>query len=75
MSKKIFVFFPDGVGLRNFAFTQFKTLGEQKGHQIVYWNNTVFSLKEELGYDEVKIEHTKIQILNLFYFRIRKEFN
>jgi hypothetical protein len=72
MSKKIFVFFPDGVGLRNFAFTQFKELGEQKGHQIVYWNNTVFSLKSKLGYDEVKIENHRIHRLTPIYSRIRK---
>ena len=72
MSKKIFVFFPDGVGLRNFAFTKFKELGEQKGHQIVYWNNTVFSVKEELGYDEVTIENHRINRLTPIYSRIRK---
>ena len=72
MKKKIFVFFPDGVGLRNFAFTKFKELGEQKGYQIVYWNNTVFSLKEELDYDEVKIEQHKISRLTPIYCRIRK---
>ena len=54
MNKKIFVFFPDGVGLRNFAFTQFKEIGEARGNQIVYWNNTVFSLQEELDFEEVK---------------------
>jgi hypothetical protein len=72
MSKKVFVFFPDGVGLRNFAFTKFKELGEKKGHQIVYWNNTVFSLKEELGYDEVIIENHRINRLTPIYTRIRK---
>lgn len=72
MKKKIFVFFPDGVGLRNFAFTKFKELGEQKGYHIVYWNNTVFSLKEELDYDEVKIEQHKINRLTPIYCRIRK---
>ena len=71
-NKKVFVFFPDGVGLRNFAFTQFKSIGEQKGHQIVYWNNTVFSLKEELGFDEVKIENNKIHPLTAIYSRVRK---
>ncbi|MGZ9675121.1 CDP-glycerol glycerophosphotransferase family protein [Flavobacterium sp. GNP001] len=72
MSKKIFVFFPDGVGLRNFAFTQFKTLGEQKGFDIVYWNNTVFSLEKELGFKEVKIENHRISRLTPIYARIRK---
>ncbi|TDE04591.1 glycosyltransferase family 28 protein [Flavobacterium hiemivividum] len=72
MNKKIFVFFPDGVGLRNFAFTQFKEIGEQKGYEIVYWNNTVFSLKEELGYEEVKIENHKTHPLTSIYSRVRK---
>jgi len=71
-NKKIFVFFPDGVGLRNFAFTQFKALGEQKGYQIVYWNNTVFSLKKELGYEEIKIEDHKSHPLTAIYSRVRK---
>lgn len=72
MSKKVFVFFPDGVGLRNFAFTKFKEIGEEKGYQIVYWNNTVFSLKDQLGYDEVKIENYKTHFLTPIYSRIRK---
>ncbi|GAK77400.1 hypothetical protein FP1254 [Nonlabens ulvanivorans] len=57
---KIFILFPDGVGLRNFAFTQFKEIGEQQGFDITYWNNTVFSLEKELGYPELKIESTRI---------------
>lgn len=70
--KKVFVFFPDGVGLRNFAFTNFKTIGEQMGFDITYWNNTVFSLKESLGFNEVKIEdHTAHKLLPI-YSRARK---
>ncbi|TDO77474.1 hypothetical protein EV143_104238 [Flavobacterium chryseum] len=72
MSKKVFVFFPDGVGLRNFAFTKFKEIGEEKGYQIVYWNNTVFSLKDQLGYDEVKIQDHKTHPLTPAYSRVRK---
>lgn len=71
-NKKILIFFPDGVGLRNFAFTQFKEIGEQRGNQIIYWNNTVFPLEEELGYEEVKIKTQKIHPLTPFYCRIRK---
>ncbi len=71
-NKKIFVFFPDGVGLRNFAFTQFKALGEQKGYEIVFWNNTVFSLEKKLGFAEVKIENHKTHPLTPIYSRIRK---
>lgn len=59
-NKKVFILFPDGVGLRNFAFTQFKEIGEQRGFDITYWNNTIFSLEKELGYPELKIESTRI---------------
>lgn len=72
MKNKIFVFFPDGVGLRNFAFTDFKTIGEKMGFDITYWNNTIFSLKNNLGFNEVKIEdHTAHKLLPL-YSRARK---
>lgn len=72
MKKKIFIFLPDGVGLRNFAFTNFKEIGEEKGYQITYWNNTVFSLKDYLGYNEVKIENHITHPLTPLYSRIRK---
>lgn len=72
MKKKVFVFFPDGVGLRNFAFTDFKTIGEQKGFDITYWNNTIFSLKDNLGFDEVKIENHQLHALTPIYSRARK---
>jgi hypothetical protein len=72
MKKKVFVFFPDGVGLRNFAFTEFKDIGEQMGFDIQYWNNTIFSLKDNLGFNEVKIEdHTAHKLLPI-YTRARK---
>ena len=72
MKKKVFVFFPDGVGLRNFAFTDFKTIGEQLGFDVVYWNNTVFSLKDHLGFSEVKIENQTAHPLLPLYTRARK---
>lgn len=72
MKKKVFVFFPDGVGLRNFAFTGFKEIGEKIGFNITYWNNTIFSLKDNLGFNEVKIEnHTAHKLLSI-YSRARK---
>lgn len=72
MGKKVFVFFPDGVGLRNFAFTNFKAIGEQMGFDITYWNNTVFSLKDELGFQELKIEDHSSHKLLPIYSRARK---
>lgn len=72
MKKKVFVFLPDGVGLRNFAFSGFKEIGNQKGYEIVYWNNTVFSLQEELNYQEVKMENSKLHPLTTVFTRARK---
>lgn len=54
-SKKIFILLPDGVGLRNFAFTSFIEIGRKKGWDIIFWNNTPFDLVK-LGYKEVKLE-------------------
>ncbi len=52
--KKIFILLPDGVGLRNFAFTSFVEIGEQMGWEVVFWNQTPFDLTE-LGYKEIKL--------------------
>jgi hypothetical protein len=66
--KKVFILFPDGVGLRNFAFTHFKEIGDEMGFDITYWNNTVFSLDENLNYPEIVINsnaiHPKTAVLN-----------
>lgn len=72
MDKKIFVFLPDGVGLRNFAFTKFKDIGENKGYNITYWNNTPFSIEKELRFQEVKIENQKVHPLTNIFTRARK---
>jgi hypothetical protein len=53
-SKKIFILLPDGVGLRNFAFTSFVEIGKQLGWEVVFWNQTPFDLTE-LGYKEIKL--------------------
>jgi len=54
-SKKIFILLPDGVGLRNFAFTSFVEIGEQMGWEVVFWNQTPFNLAD-LGYKEIKLK-------------------
>lgn len=71
MKPKVFVFLPDGVGLRNFALTEFYNLGIQN-YDIQYWNNTPFNLKSELGFDEVKIENQKINSWTTLYTAARK---
>lgn len=72
MPKKAFIFLPDGVGLRNFALTNFNTIGRALGYEISYWNNTPFKIKEELGYDEVVIENQQLNKWTTVYTRARK---
>lgn len=72
MNKKVFIFLPDGVGLRNFAFTSFKAIGESKNYQITYWNNTPFSIANEIGFDELKIEDQSLHPLTTIFTRARK---
>ncbi|WP_284651838.1 UDP-glycosyltransferase [Flavobacterium terrisoli] len=57
-NKKIFILLPDGVGLRNFSFTNFHEIGQQKGFDITFWNNTLFNLTE-LGIKEINIQNAK----------------
>ena len=53
--KKILILLPDGVGLRNFAFTSFVEIGEQVGWEVIFWNHTPFNLEEQ-GYKEIKLQ-------------------
>lgn len=57
-NKKIFILLPDGVGLRNFSFTNFHKIGLQKGIDITFWNNTLFDLSE-LGFKEIRFKNAK----------------
>jgi len=72
MKKNIFIFLPDGVGLRNFALTSFKDIGEKSGFDITYWNNTPFSITEKLGFKELKIQEKSLHPLTTVYTRARK---
>jgi hypothetical protein len=53
--KKILILLPDGVGLRNFAFTSFVEIGEQMDWEVIFWNHTPFNLGG-LGYKEIKLK-------------------
>lgn len=52
--KKLFVLIPDGVGLRNFAYTQFPNFVKEAGWELVYWNATSFDL-QKMGFQEIKL--------------------
>jgi hypothetical protein len=57
-NNKIFILLPDGIGLKNFAFTNFHKLGLEKGFDITFWNKTPFDLAE-FGIKEVAIKYAK----------------
>lgn len=59
---RIFILLPDGIGLRNFAFTNFHQLGIENGFEITFWNATPFDLTK-LGFNEIKILNPKIHPL------------
>jgi len=57
-NKKVFILLPDGIGLRNFAFTNFHKLGLERTFDITFWNNTPFNLRE-LEINEIEIKNAK----------------
>lgn len=75
-NNKIFILLPDGLGLRNFGYTDFYKKGLNKDSEIVFWNNTPFPLAS-LGYSELKINHSKIHPLTDIYkkAKVQVEFN
>ena len=58
MGKKVLVLLPDGVSLRNFAYTSFYKKGLARGHEILFWNHTPFDL-ESLGFNQVVFKKKK----------------
>jgi len=59
---KLFVLIPDGVSLRNFAYTSFYKIAIDRGHEVVFWNNTPFDLKA-LGFPQERIIEPKLHWL------------
>ncbi len=57
-NKKIFILIPDGIGLRNFAYSKFVSIGTSLGYKNIFWNSTPFDLTS-LGFEEIKIENQK----------------
>ncbi|MDT8347439.1 MAG: UDP-glycosyltransferase [Flavobacteriaceae bacterium] len=45
LNSKILLLLPDGVGLRNFVYSDFINLGKNRGIETVLWNSTPFDLK------------------------------
>jgi hypothetical protein len=71
-NNKIFILLPDGIGLRNFAYSDFQAIGLQEDFDVVFWNNTPFDLTE-LGFKEIKIQNSKSHPLTETYKNARKQ--
>jgi hypothetical protein len=71
-NNKIFILLPDGIGLRNFAYSDFQTIGAEDNFDIVFWNNTPFDLTQ-LGFKEIKILNSKSHPLTETYKNARKQ--
>lgn len=71
-NNKIFILLPDGIGLRNFAYSDFQAIGIQENFDVVFWNNTPFDLTE-LGFKEIKIQNSKSHPLTETYKNARKQ--
>lgn len=54
--KKILILLPDGVGLRNFAYTSFYEK-LSVSYDVIFWNNTEIPLKEKLDINEMSISN------------------
>lgn len=73
MSKnKIFILLPDGIGLRNFAYSKFHQMGIEQGYDVVFWNNTPFPLSD-LGFKEIEIRNAKSNKRTEVYKNARKQ--
>jgi len=72
LKPKIFLLLPDGIGLRNFAFTRFPEIGKLMGYDTVFWNQTDYPVRDELGFEELKITDAKLHPLTTVYSRARK---
>lgn len=70
MKKNIFILLPDGVGLKNFAFTKFNHIASENNLEITYWNNTIFDLSK-FAYKEVKIQLPKLNPQTVLYKTVR----
>ncbi len=68
---KVFILLPDGIGLRNFAFTDFYNLGIEKGLDLTFLNATPFPL-DNLGYKEISLPTPKLHSFTEVYKNARK---
>lgn len=72
MSKsKVLILLPDGIGLRNFAFTRFSDIAKSENLNLIYWNATPFDLMA-IGLSEKRLDNIRLHPLSDFYKTTRK---
>ncbi|MDB2389516.1 UDP-glycosyltransferase [Flavobacteriaceae bacterium] len=71
--KKIVILVPDGVGIRNFAYGEFRKIILEHDFELIFWNTTSYSLSSSLGLNEVFIDYGKSHPFLSIYTRARKE--
>lgn len=71
--KKILILVPDGVGIRNFAQSNFRGIISEQNFELIYWNDTNYDLSSNLGLNEVILGHNKTHPFLTIYTRALKE--
>ena len=71
--KKIVIFLPDGVGLRNFIFGNFNKILPYLNISFTYWNNTKYPINSKTGFNEIKISNPKNHFLSDLIKRAKSE--
>jgi hypothetical protein len=71
--KKVLVFLPDGLGLRNFVFGAFKSHSLDYNLSQSYWNNTSYPIEKKLGGKEIKMNAAKNHFFSDIVKRAKKE--
>ena len=70
MKKKLLILIPDGVSLRNFAYTDFYRQAIRV-FDVKYLNKTVFDLENELRLPEIKLKQNKPHFLSDIFKAIK----
>lgn len=71
MSKRVVVLLPDGVGLKNFVFSSFPLELQKRGFDLIFWNNTSFSIKS-LGFNEITLPKFKVSFFSVILKDVKK---
>lgn len=65
MDKKILIITPDGIGLKNFAFSKLSGIFKKRNYKLIYWNSTPFDL-EKLNLNSISLGHSVPFKIDLF---------